>query len=104
MADGGLSDTLQGAGAVLGAGGILGFIKWLWNKREGTVTRLEKRVAALEEELRDVWLAFAHVTAALKQHDPESDALKLAGRLLKQKFPLDFDTPADMRDKLKRMP
>ena len=104
MADGGLSDTLQGAGAVLGAGGILGFIKWLWNKREGTVTRLEKRVAALEDELRDVWLAFAHVTAALRQKDPLDPALQLAGKLLKDKFPVDPNTPADMQDQLKRMP
>jgi hypothetical protein len=99
----GLPDVALGAGAVLGSGGIFGFVKWLIARRESNVARLEKRVAALEEELRDVWLAFAHVTAALRHKDPTDPALALAGKILKDKFPVDPNTPADMQEQLRRM-
>lgn len=98
----GSGDMIAGAAAVLGGGGVVGLIKFLLNKREGTVTRLEKRVAALEDELRDVWLAFAHVTAALRHKDPTDPALVLAGKILKDKFPVDPNTPADMQDLLRQ--
>jgi hypothetical protein len=105
MAGGGLSEGVAtGAVAVLGSGGVIGFVKWVWGKREGTVARLEKRVAALEDELREVWFAFAHVTAALRQNDPANPALRLAAQILKDKFPVDPTIPADMQalvDKIK---
>jgi hypothetical protein len=100
---GSMTDAALGAGAVIGGGGIVGLIKFIWNKREGNVARLEKRVAALEEELRDVWFAFAHVTAALRQREPNDPALRLAAKILKDKFPFDLNIPADMQDQLDRM-
>ena len=103
MPAGGASDMLTGAAAVLGGGGLFGFVKWLMRVRESKVARLEKRVEALETELRNVWLAFAHVTAALRTKDPYDPALKLASQILKDKFPVDPNTPADMQEQLDKL-
>ena len=88
-----------------------GAVKWLISWKDGHVSKLEKRIEALEardaersEKLDKLWLAFSLVAADLRKHNPASEALAMAGRLLRDKFPVDADVPADMHDLLKRMP
>lgn len=68
------------------------------------VTRLEARILALEEESRQLWMVIGYVVPALHVHDPRSPALRLAAKILRDRFPIDLNTPPDMADALNRIP
>jgi hypothetical protein len=72
-------------------------------KEAELVKKLEQRVAALEEENRKLWIVIGYVVPALHSHDPLSPALRNASKILKDRFPVDFDTPADMAEALQRV-
>ena len=66
------------------AGSIGAAIKWIFSRRDGHVTKLEKRIEALEsantklnDELRELWTAFSMVAAALHVADSDNAALKV---------------------------
>jgi hypothetical protein len=105
-------DSLGIAGIVGGALSILtafaGGIRWLLrrhDRREATLERkeaalvrkLEARVTALEEETRSLWMVIGYVIPALHRHDPLDPALRMASKILGDKFPIDPVAGPDMR-------
>lgn len=93
-----------------------------WQKRldigrEEYIERLERRVADVErkeaareakdeardEQLRALRIAFELVSAALRASDPRNPALSLAEELLRSAFPVQPETPAPMKDALRRL-
>lgn len=71
-------------------------------QREGYVARLEGRLSALERgheardiQLRALRLAFELVSTALRQIDPENQALVLANDLLRSAFAVPIDDLPD---------
>lgn len=103
-----MSDTASGwdiAGIVGGIGTLASLIgAGIWRlisradtrtasieaKEAALVTKLELRVAALEEDNRRIWLALSYVVPALHAHDPGSPALRMAAKLLGDAFPIDL--------------
>ena len=98
------ADSLGVAGLVGGALSILtaiaGGIRWLLrrhDRREATLERkeaalvkkLEARVTILEEETRSLWMVIGYVIPALHRHDPSDPALRMASKILGDKFPID---------------
>jgi len=111
-------DSFSIAGIV---GGILslltalgGAVRWLFTRQDrreaalerkeaALVAKLERRVAALESETRDLWLVLGYVLPALHRHDPLDPALRMAAKILGDKFPIDPATPADMRETISKI-
>lgn len=101
-------------------------IKWLFNHndtraiaraasldaREAKLTarealweaKMEARVAALERENQAYQIALQHALPALRRHDPEDPALKLAEDALRSAFNVPLTTPPDMQRNLDKMP
>ena len=59
-------------------------------KEAELVEKLERRVDALEEDNRRIWLALSYVVPALHAHDPLSPALRHAAKILGDAFPIDL--------------
>jgi hypothetical protein len=126
------ADAYQMAGMFGGALSILTLvgsgIKWVFGRsdrkeaalearEEGYVAKLEARIIALEKrdekreaelvemraELHDTRAALIIVAQEVAVSNPGSPALLLARKLLKERFPLDLETPADMLDTLKKI-
>lgn len=120
------------AGIVGGVGTLLGIagagIKSLFrraDRREAAldrkeaelVARMETRVAALEKrdeereaemielraELQDTRTGLLILAQEVSATNPASPALMLARKLLRDRFPLDGDTPPDMREALRQI-
>ena len=70
----------------------------LERKEAALVTRLEARVAALEMETRELWMVLGYVLPALHRHDPLDPALRMAAKILGDKFPIDPVAPPDMAE------
>lgn len=111
--------ALDVAGTVGGAITILGSIgagiRWLFKRHDSReaaldrkeaalIAKLEKRVDALELETRNLWAVVSYVIPALHAHEPHSPALRMAAKILGDKFPIDFSTPADMTDLVNKIP
>jgi len=110
-------DGLGIAGIVGGALSILtaigGGLRWLLtrqDRREAVIERkeaalmrkLEARVTALEEETHDLWMVIGAVIPALHRHDPLDPALRMAAKILGDKFPIDPVMPGDIMAALAR--
>ncbi|MBD3732517.1 MAG: hypothetical protein IE934_07370 [Sphingopyxis sp.] len=66
---------------------------------EQLITRLEaleRKDSARDIQMRALRVAFELVQAALRERDPNHNALGLADEMLKQAFPVHPATPADM--------
>jgi hypothetical protein len=77
--------------------------KFLDAKEAALVKKLEARLDALEEEHRKLWIVINYVVPALHSHDPTNPALRIASKILKDRFPVDFMTPADMTEALRHI-
>lgn len=115
MADPGDLNTVGIAGGIITFLGLIGGgIRFLFTRHDSRsaaldrkeaelVAKLEKRVDALEQETRNLWTVVSYVIPALHAHDPASPALRMAAKILGDRFPIDFATPADMTDLLNKM-
>ena len=65
--------------------------------------KLEERVTALEEETRNLWMVIGAVIPALHRHDPLDPALRMAAKILGDKFPIDPVMPGDITAALARI-
>jgi len=88
-------------GIVTICGGAWGGVKWLFGRAERRerrleakeaeiVSKLEQRVAALEEDYRKLLLAFSFVATGLHALDPANPSLGQAARILGDDFPIDL--------------
>jgi len=116
MSDGADGLSLAGIiGGITTTAGLLGTGFWrlitradrkaerIQAKEDALVAKLEKRVEALEEDNRKIWLALSYVVPALHAYDPKSPALRQAAKILGDSFPIDLNTPKDMTDTLSKI-
>jgi hypothetical protein len=108
-----IAATIGGIVTIFGSVGA--GIRWLFTRHDSReaaldrkeaelVAKLEKRVDALEQETRNLWTVVSYVIPALHAHDPFSPALRMAAKILGNKFPIDFETPEEMAELLKNIP
>jgi uncharacterized coiled-coil protein SlyX len=65
-------------------------------RREAEVTELRTELSETRTELSDTRTALLLLAQEVAEHNPQSPALALARKLLRERFPLDPNTPADM--------